>query len=70
MQTYLIITLLTVPDLILVRGPEARAIWRKHFVNENDLVSVDVDAEFELCVGDDDTALCCVVPSLFRYSVS
>ena len=40
---------------VLIGRPEARAVGREHFVDQDQL-AVDL-APFELCVGDDDPAL-------------
>jgi hypothetical protein len=60
---------LSLSDLVSIRRPEAAAIGREDFVDEDDLIGVLVDAEFELGVGDDNAAFIGIVMCL-RAGVS
>jgi len=62
-NTYLVVRRLALADLVLVGGPEARAVGSEDFVDEHDLAGL-VEAELELGVGDDDAALFGVLPGL------
>jgi hypothetical protein len=63
MKAYLVVGRLALADLVLVCGPEARAVGREDFVDEHDLAGL-VEAEFEFGVGNDDAALFGVLPCL------
>jgi len=63
MKAYLVVGRLALADLVLVCGPEARAVGGEDLVNEHDLAGF-VEAKFEFCVGDDDAALFGVLPCL------
>jgi hypothetical protein len=60
---YLVVGGLALADLVLVSGPEARAVGSEDLVDEHDLAGL-VEAELELGVGDDDAALFGVLPGL------
>jgi hypothetical protein len=64
---YLVVGRLALADLVLVRGPEARAVGREDFVDEHDLARL-VEAKLEFGVGDDDAALFGVLPGLEKLS--
>jgi hypothetical protein len=64
---YLVVGGLALANLVLVRGPEARAVGGEDLVDEHDLAGL-VEAELELGVGDDDAALFGVLPGLRAVS--
>jgi hypothetical protein len=64
---YLVIGGLALANLVLVGGPEARAVGGENLVDEHDLAGL-VEAELELGVGDDDAALFGVLPGLENSS--
>jgi hypothetical protein len=66
-DAYLVVGRLALADLVLVRGPEARAVWSEDLVDEHDLAGL-VEAELELGVGDDDAALFGVLSGLQEIS--
>lgn len=62
-DAYLVVGRLALANLVLVGGPEARAVGSEDLVDEHDLAGL-VEAELELGVGDDDAALLGVLPGL------
>jgi hypothetical protein len=62
-DAYLVVGRLALADLVLVCGPEARAVRSEDLVDEHDLAGL-VEAELELGVGDDDAALFGVLSGL------
>lgn len=67
LNAYLVVRGLTLADLVLVSGPEARAVGCEHFVDEHDLARL-VEAELELGVGNDDAAFLGILASLLIWS--
>lgn len=63
---YLVKAVLRLAQLVLVCGPEARAVGSENLVYEDDFIGVDVEAEFELGVCDDDASLCGIISSLLK----
>jgi hypothetical protein len=66
-NAYLVIGRLALANLVLVRGPEARAVRSEDLVDQHDLAGL-VEAELELGVGDDDAALFGVLSGLQEIS--
>lgn len=69
MVAYLVVGRLALANLVLVCGPEARAVGGEHLVDEHDLARL-VETELEFGVGDDDAALFGVLPGLNIESAS
>lgn len=66
-DAYLVVGRLALANLVLVRGPEARAVGGEDFVDEHNLAGL-IEAELELGVGDDDAALFGVLPGLGKFN--
>ena len=67
LDAYLVVGRLALANLVLVCGPEARAVGSEDLIDEHDLAGL-VEAELELGVGDDDAALFGVLPGLINAS--
>lgn len=67
LDAYLVVGRLALANLVLVCGPEARAVRSEDLIDEHNLAGL-VEAELEFGVGDDDAALFGVLPGLENFS--
>lgn len=70
LRTHLVKAVLSLAQLVLVGGPEARAVGGEDFIHQHDLISLLVESKLELGVCNDDAVFGSVVSCLISTTLA